>query len=1734
MSCSGELADITNSSEFKSLVTKRAVIKRKITLTFKQAKDKESVYDVENCIKQIEVYLGDIRRIDDEINSLICATYTDEEFSPNCVAELENQSTYQLSVNTQLTSLKSNNLQQDHFSAATAMGSDCNLKLPDLKCDFFTGEGSNELEFHSFITQFNNVIGYRPNLSEATKLTYLKTYLKGYALKTVQHLQISNSNYKIAIDLLTREFLDTNALVDDLLTKLFALKPKPDQSFSDTKIFINDVRCILGDLKTYNYDFIESKSANLLVSHFVFHKLPVGFKQELVRKLNDNYPSITDIFDNYVEVIRTLNIQRTNVPASCPGKSTWPTKPLTTITKTSAIKEISNFSHKPKYCKFCTATGHTMLHCRKYPSYEARKKRCLDLKMCIRCSSQKHIASTCSSLDFNCSFCNSRDHISALCSKYSSKITNNFCVNSASDAGRTFILPTVTLRVGHGRRCTDVSFLLDSGSQRSYVSNDVIRRLNLNCEDNIQSDILISTFIDTSCKKFSESSLSIDVNGNGKPFLFPFLINEEVNLQYHIEGLGSALANVRKKFPLSGGYVNSDEVKLEGLIGVDVIQCFEEFKLVPCLGGSVIKTPKYVVPFGNVDNFLLDRQLRVKYASSPNYDEGLRVPPAEGIDNSIINFALSPQQSYFDPIGSVARDCDVDTGLDNLFSVESLGISEEISDYDQTQIDRFNENITFINHKYNVALPWTDKLIRVKSNFQICKSILSRVVDSLRNKGIYEEYDKVIKQQLADDILEPVSLNEKDLNSHVFIPHRAVIKSQDQVTTKLRIVLNCSLKIGEAPSLNEAAYPGINLMGCLLELLLKIRFNKYLVMSDVKQAFLMIKLANISDRNKFTILWQNDKGELVAYRYKSLVFGFASSPFILNHVIKYHVANYPLDECSYVLLNNLYVDNLFFTGNDITELTSLYRETSYRMAEGGFQLRSWATNCSELMSLLQAEGNSTVCYEKVLGYKYFPEGDEIALAENLASNCEVVSKRSVLACISKIFDPLGTCLPVTVLGKIFLQKLWREKFDWDNELPAKFVKEWEKIKFEFQQLTFLRFPRKTCDNQDISLIICCDSSKDVYGFCCYVKSANNRGVSCNLLFSKAKSAPAKQKTIPTLELMSVFLAVKCLPSILAALCKVQGITICVDAQIVLSWVLTGNVKAKNVFANNRVKDICKMRTETKDKFNVDLTFVYILTNDNQVDLLTRGISYNFFAKNSTFWEHGPEYLSSDLTSWPSQNLGCLSEKSKQLSITAATVSIAEVTALFPINKFSKLSKLLRVTAAVFMFIKKLRRQESSKLECVNLARKYWIKNEQSKYFSNELQFLNKEVSKAPPLVRNLNLFLDEEHIIRSKGILDNCTYFSYDARNPVLVPKYSYLTELFVQEAHADCKHLGAAATLGAIRRGGLWIPQGRTAVRSVISKCVTCKKINSFAFKYPKVTQFYRDKVNFTQPFRHTGVDFTGHLYVKLGDNVTKFYVLVFTCLNIRAVHLELIPSMTVRDFLFAFIRFCNLYTIPLSVYSDNAQSFLGAMGILADSYTDNEFNSYLLKNNIRHIKIPLYSAWAGAAWERLIRTIKNCLYKTIGRKRMEYFELITLLSDIQNSINSRPLTYLNDNFDSISPNSFLKLDTGGSVVLDGIAAGDLELPDRVTLSRSLEKRAELVSAFHEQWVDLYLLSLRENARDIFQDDWNKRIAVGDVVLISSPNKSRHLWQMGRVTELLPGRDGVVRIVRVMQPGHT
>ena len=99
-----------------------------------------------------------------------------------------------------------------------------------------------------------------------------------------------------------------------------------------------------------------------------------------------------------------------------------------------------------------------------------------------------------------------------------------------------------------------------------------------------------------------------------------------------------------------------------------------------------------------------------------------------------------------------------------------------------------------------------------------------------------------------------------------------MVKTDPLTTTKVRPVFNCSLKVRGKPSLNEAAFPGIDIMAKLLDLLNYFRTNRYTLLADIQKAFLNIYLKLQEYRNRFSfVVFQN--GSFHYYQYQTILFG---------------------------------------------------------------------------------------------------------------------------------------------------------------------------------------------------------------------------------------------------------------------------------------------------------------------------------------------------------------------------------------------------------------------------------------------------------------------------------------------------------------------------------------------------------------------------------------------------------------------------------------------------------------------------------------------------------------------------------------------------------------------------------------------------------------------------------------------------------------------------------------------
>ena len=439
-------------------------------------------------------------------------------------------------------------------------------------------------------------------------------------------------------------------------------------------------------------------------------------------------------------------------------------------------------------------------------------------------------------------------------------------------------------------------------------------------------------------------------------------------------------------------------------------------------------------------------------------------------------------------------------------------------------------------------------------------------------------------------------------------------------------------------------------------------------------------------------------------------------------------------------------------------------------------------------------------------------------------------------------------------------------------------------------------------------------------------------------------------------------------------------------------------------------------------------------SQNPADLPTCGMSANELLK-SELWHHGPQYLQLPPDQWPT--IDCPDNASANEELVKRPQEITHALQLklempyskteeniFKFKRFGRKTRLLRAVAWVCRFIFKLK-QSVKKLklnegilttEELEKSEKVITRVVQSEAFAAELKYLTEKSGTTKPTnyIKEFNLFLDEDHLLRCKTKLRHAE-IPEDNKNPIILPSRHQFSWLIIQEAHEKVYHSGIGLTLSTVRKR-FWILRGRESVKRVLCDCITCKRLQGKPFKPATATELPEFRVDQGLSFVNTNLDFAGPLMVKLGDQLQKAYVCLYTCPASRAVHLELTGGLDVLSFLRCFRKFSARRGLPKVLISDNAQTFHCADKDIRKIARSEAVRTNLANKGVNWKFIISRSPNYGRYWERLIRTVKNNLKKVIGRAYLTYDELFTCIVEIESIVNARPLCYLYDDGEGAS----------------------------------------------------------------------------------------------------------------------
>nr|XP_022921167.1 uncharacterized protein LOC111429476 [Onthophagus taurus] len=403
-----------------------------------------------------------------------------------------------------------------------------------------------------------------------------------------------------------------------------------------------------------------------------------------------------------------------------------------------------------------------------------------------------------------------------------------------------------------------------------------------------------------------------------------------------------------------------------------------------------------------------------------------------------------------------------------------------------------------------------------------------------------------------------------------------------------------------------------------------------------------------ADRIYQYILWRFSPDEPIQiYQLNTVTYGIASAPFLALRTIL-ELSNLYSEEysqASHVLKHNVYVDDIVTGANSIQEILVLQRDLIELLRQGGFKLRKWASNCSDVLeSVSQDDLQPPLSLDpesnciKILGLQWDPTKDVFKYHYSPRSNS--ITKRHILSDIARIYDPLGFLTPCTFKAKHIIQQLWQLQCDWDEIPPDYLVNQWKSFKQQLSLLSNFELPRfiSSEDYLICELHLFCDASEIGYATCAYLRYHTiDNSIRTYFIGGKSRVAPLKTITIPRLELCGATLLVDFLETIqpiLTSVLKIKSITAWSDSQVVLHW-LNSVPNNWKTFVANRVAHIQNILPAN--------CWRYVPSAHNPSDCASRGLNPEQLL-NSDIWWHGPRWFLDHDRNWPNNPCAIPNEK----------------------------------------------------------------------------------------------------------------------------------------------------------------------------------------------------------------------------------------------------------------------------------------------------------------------------------------------------------------------------------------------------------------------------------------------------------------------------------------------------------
>lgn len=426
-----------------------------------------------------------------------------------------------------------------------------------------------------------------------------------------------------------------------------------------------------------------------------------------------------------------------------------------------------------------------------------------------------------------------------------------------------------------------------------------------------------------------------------------------------------------------------------------------------------------------------------------------------------------------------------------------------------------------------------------------------------------------------------------------------------------------------------------------------------------------------------------------------------------------------------------------------------------------------------------------------------------------------------------------------------------------------------------------------------------------------------------------------------------------------------------------------------------------------------------------------------------------------------------------------------------------------------------------------------VTNLQHEAFGKDIECIknDKKLTRTSVILK-LSPIIDIEGLLRVGGRLDRAN-LTNEERHPLILPRSHHVTALIVKHLHNEVKHQGRHFTHGMVRSKGYWIVGGKRLVNKIIHQCIKCRKLRGKQ-QHQKMADLPVQRVTPAPPFTYVGLDVFGPWQLvtrrtRGGVVCNKRWAVIFTCLTIRAIHIELIESLDTSSFINALRRFLAIRGPAAQLRSDCGTNFVGARNELDAALKEMDkklIEAYLNKEGCEWVFNPPHASHAGGVLERMIgisRNILNSMLADLGPRRLTHEVLSTLMAEITAIVNNRPLVPVSSDPsvpEILTPSTLLTQKSSTLKATPGkFTQTDLQ-------AKQWRQVQYLANIFWSRWRKEFLPMLQPRTK------WETELPnlkEGDLVLLRCKEVARNEWPLARVTKAYQSVDGKVRKVELV-----